>query len=445
MSVNQLYELPLDIPEVFRGFKKGDMQGIFQYAGSTTRNVLIKALKPYDIDYADLDELFSIVTDVNTLSRPASLNNGSTNRYISNMVEEVHPIITNHTQETRGQIIYQEQIMRVLREGGLDWSDVTAVRKLMTKKEGREKLEGIKGRFFKYLRSTFNNTPEECELVWSRIGDEGAYGFNIAHCVAYTLIAYYTMWLKVFHPLVFYWSNMMINAEDDGLLREFAQSGGKIFEVRFGKSMIDWSIDYERNGIRAGYTTIKGIGDKTAEKLVKLQQEHVNSDGDIDIDVSDFPAKAFNALSEIGAFNEDDSTHDYLGLNQLSCMDDILPGRTRIIDLCDHDLVTVAVRLSSFKVKSLKEYYRKNNKDYSEVRDGDKERYVNMKVYDETGELDVTISRYKLYETGYEELVEGFNGDDIYEILLEYNEGRNKAYVVTMSKLGEGGIVSDAV
>jgi len=440
MSVNQLYALPLDIPEVFRGFKKGDMQGIFQYAGSTTRNVLIKALKPYNIDDSDMDELFSVVTDVNTLSRPASLNNGSTNRYTNNIVENIHPIITMHTQETRGQIIYQEQIMRVLREGGLDWVDVAAVRKLMTKHEGREKLDGIKKRFFIFLQETFKNTPEECEIVWSRIGDEGAYGFNIAHCVAYTLIAYYTMWLKVFHPLVFYWSNMMINAEDEGLLREFAQSGGKIFEVRFGKSKSDWSIDYERNGIRAGYTTIKGIGDKTAEKLIRLQEEHTNANGDIDIDVSDFPAKAFNALTEIGAFNEDDSIHDYLGLNELSSMDTIVSGRTRIIDLCDHDIVTLAVRLSSHKVKSLKEYYKKNNKDYSEVRDGDKERYVNMKVYDETGELDVTISRYKMDEPGYYELVEGFNSQDVYEMLVEYNEGRNKAYVMNMNKVGEGDI-----
>jgi DNA polymerase-3 subunit alpha len=442
MSVNQLYALPLDNADVFKGFKKGDMQGIFQYAGSTTRNVLIKALKPYEIDDSDMAELFSVVTDVNTLSRPASLNNGSTNRYTNNIIEDIHPIITKHTKETRGQIIYQEQIMRVLREGGLDWADVTAVRKLMTKHEGREKLEGIKKRFFKFLREIFHNTPEECDIVWGRIGDEGAYGFNIAHCVAYTLIAFYTMWLKVYHPLVFYWANMMVKANDEGLLREFAQTGGKIFEVRFGKSKADWSIDYEKNGIRAGYTTIHGIGDKTAQKLVKLQEDHTDENGDIDIDVSDFPVKAYNALVETGAFNEDDSTHDYLGLGELSKMDDEVPGRTRIIDLCDHDIATLAVRLSSHKVKSLREYYKKNNKDYSEVKNGDKEKYVNMKVYDETGELDVTISRYKMSEPGYDELVSDFNGQDIYEVLVEYNESRNKAYVMTMRKAGNDDIVS---
>ena len=119
MTVNELYSLPLDIAEVFHGFKKGNMQGIFQYAGSTTRNVLIKALKSYDVSTETMPEMLSVVIDANTLSRPASLNNGSTNRYINNVIEEVHPIITKHTQETRGQIIYQEQIMRVLRDGGL--------------------------------------------------------------------------------------------------------------------------------------------------------------------------------------------------------------------------------------------------------------------------------------------------------------------------------------
>jgi hypothetical protein len=65
-----------------------------------------------------------------------------------------------------------------------------------------------------------------------------------------------------------------------------------------------------------------------------------------------------------------------------------------------------------------------------------------MKVYDETGELDVTISRYKMSEPGYDELVSDFNGQDIYEVLVEYNESRNKAYVMTMRKAGNDDIVS---
>lgn len=433
MTVEQLYNLPLDDKEVFEGFKTGDMQGIFQYSGNTTRNVCIKALRDLDMDESDLNEVFDVVTDVNTLSRPASLNNGSTNRYIACEIEEIHPWITKHTLNTRGQIIYQEQIMRVLREGGLDWADVTAVRKLMCKHEGKEKLAGIKKRFFDALIA-FGTQPEMCEVVWSRIGDEGAYGFNVAHCVAYTLIAYFTMWLKVKHPLVFYWANMMLSPEDNNMLREFAQSGGHIYEVRFGKSEAHWSIDYERNGLRAGYTTIKGIGEKTAYKLVDMQEQHRLPSGDVEIDISDFSNKIFSALQSANAFDDDAELHDYLGFNDLALAAANCPQAVKIKDVTDGDMATIVCKLSDFKIKNLRDYYKKNGKNYDEVQKGHLDTYVNMRVYDEDGEMMITLSRYKYPQ--FAEIVENFTKDKVYEILIDYSGSKDKGYVMNIMEAG---------
>lgn len=488
ITVEDLYNLPLDIREVFEGFKKGNMQGIFQYAGNTTRNVCIKSLRDTDMSQSDLEKVFDVVTDVNTLSRPASLNNGSTARYISNVIENIHPWITKHTENTRGQIIYQEQIMRVLREGGLDWSDVTTVRKLMTKHEGKEKLEGIKQRFFKNLIN-FGTPKEKCEEVWSRIGDEGAYGFNIAHCVAYTLIAYYTMWLKVFHPLVFYWSNMMVSPEDNDMLREFAQTGGHIYEVRFGMSQVHWSIDKERNGLRAGYTTIKGIGQKTAMKLVELQEKHKvavmysvcpnckneNNNNecyieefygnavfrckscnqryaefecgdyiqkhDIVIGVNDFSPKQFKLLDDANAFDDDAEIHDYLGFTDLRKAICDTCGCSLIKDVMDGDMVTIVCKVSDFKIKNLRDYYKKNGKDYSEVQQGELDTYVNMKVYDEDGEMQLTVSRYK-YPL-FKQLFKDMNHDKVYEVLLNYSGNKSKGYIMNIMEAGSSFLLSD--
>jgi DNA polymerase III alpha subunit len=433
MTVEQLYNLPLDIKEVYEGFQKGDMQGIFQYSGNTTRNVCVKALRSTSIEETSPTALFDIVTDVNTLSRPASLNNGSTNRYISNEVEEIHPWITKHTSETRGQIIYQEQIMRVLREGQLDWADVTAVRKLMCKHEGKEKLAGIKQRFFNALME-FGTKKEMCDVVWSRIGDEGAYGFNVAHCVAYTLIAYYTMWLKVKHPLVFYWANMMITPEDNNILREFAQSGGHIYEVRFGQSEIGWSIDPERNGLRAGYTTIKGIGEKTAIKLMQMQEQHRLPSGEIEIDIEEFSKKIFSALQEANAFEDDAEIHDYLGFQDLILARVDCHQAVKIKDVQDGDINTVICKLSDFKIKNLRDFYKKNGKDYNEVQKGELDTYVNMRIYDEDGEMMITLSRYKYPQ--FAEVVEGFDKEKVYEILIDYNGSRDKGYIMNISEAG---------
>lgn len=693
MTVEELYNLPLDIKDVYKGFKDAQMQGIFQFAGGTTKSVCRKALRDIEMDSNDInfDEVFDIVTDVNTLSRPASMNNGSTARYIENEVEEIHPWITKHTQATRGQIIYQEQIMKVLKEGGLSWEDIGAVRKLITKHEGAEKLEGIKNRFIDGLIK-FGTRKDICKQVWDRIGDEGAYGFNNcldgeeiiwknknqnrnytieemylimqsrenakklgnadmntkykregygktlsmcndnklrineivdirfegiqevfkvtlesgksirctrthkfptkngemkldeikigdslyvkgkaekqkhikrgrtniqnfpnkgtkgftnkvttgfrscadhsisckgnkcerceniglelhhkdcnrdnnivenyewlcischkkehysigrtvvygkgipvyeekiiniesigfkntydvemkdpnhnfinmdgivtsnSHCVAYTLIAYFTMYLKVTNPLVFYWANMMVDNENGDMLREFAQNGGKVLEVRFGSSLRDWSMDLEKNGLRAGYSALKGIGPKTADKLVELQESHRLPSGDVEIDVKDFTAKIFKTLDDNHAFDDDAEKHDFLGFNNLSEAGGEVDER-ELINEISSGVAVVLVKLSDWKVKNLREYYKKNNKDYEEVKQGHLDTYVNMKVYDESGEMALTISRYK-YPT-YKDIVAAYDKDKLYKIKLDFSDSKNKGYILDISVIGE--------
>jgi hypothetical protein len=280
-----------------------------------------------------------------------------------------------------------------------------------------------------------------CDVVWSRIGDEGAYGFNVAHCVAYTLITYYTMWLKVFHPLVFYWANMMLDSEDNDMLREFAQSGGHIYEVRFGASDIHWSIDKQKEGLRAGYTSIKGIGEKTAIKLVELQESHRQPSGDIEIDISDFSNKMFSLLQCAGAFEDDAENHDYLGFGDLTMKALQVPGRAKIKDVMDGDMSTIVCKLSDWKIKNLRDYYKKNGKDYSEVKKGELDTYVNMKVYDEDGEMMLTLSRYKY--PNYREVIEELDKNKIYEILIDYSANRDKGYIMNIQEVGERLVIDD--
>lgn len=433
IKVEDLYNLPLDNKEVFEGFKKGHMQGIFQYAGNTTRNVCMKALRDVNIGEADLQTVFDVITDVNTLSRPASMNNGSTTRYIAKTIENIHPLITKHTQTTRGQIIYQEQIMRALRDAGVEWKDVTMVRKIIQKKGKPEEMPRIKQVFINNLMKD-GTTLEIANKVWNRLGDEGAYGFNIAHCVAYTLIAYYTMWLKIFHPLVFYWANMMVSPEDNEMLREFAQTGGHVYEVRFGMSQVHWSIDETRNGLRAGYITIKGIGEKTAMKLVEMQESHRLSSGDIEIGVKDFSTKQFSLLNDANAFDDDAEIHDYLGFLDLRKVIKETPGCVSLKDIMDGDMVSIICKVSDFKVKNLREYYKKNGKDYNEVQQGELDTYVNMKVFDEDGELQLTLSRYKF--PTFKKLFEEIDKDKIYEILLNYSGSKDKGYIMNIMEAG---------
>jgi DNA polymerase-3 subunit alpha len=431
MSVKELYKLPLDIPEVLMGFKKGCMGGIFQYAGNTTKKVCMQALEEFKFDNntkENMKEIFGVITDVNTLSRPASLNNGSTARYIKHDVEVIHPIITEHTQKTRGQIIYQEQIMRALRSAGLDWSDVTAVRKLMTAHEGAEKLSGIRDRFIENLIKMFGNTEEQALYVWRRLGDEGAYGFNAPHCVSYTKIAYYTMYFKIFHKDIFYWANMVVDPSDNLLLKEYIQTGGIVYPVRFGKSKLDWSLSDGQ--LRAGYITVKGIGVKSAEKLEKLT------------DPSNIAKGIRQKLEDIHAFDEDPPKPDYLGIGTMVKSLKLVNHRVPLKKVVNSEnlLCSVGGRITELHIKSLIEFYKKDGRDWSKEKDAHKDKYVNFRMYDETEEMVCTINRYKYANPAMKLVVSEYETGDVVEIFGEWKKERGKMYIskiVNLTKMSE--------
>jgi DNA polymerase-3 subunit alpha len=425
MTVKELYDLPLNDPKVLAGFQKGNMQGIFQYSGATTKRVCVDALEHYNINADNADEVLGVVIDVNTLSRPASLGNGSTDRYIKNNHESIHPLLDEHTATTRGQIIYQEQIMKALYDGGIDWGDITAVRKIIQGKGDPNKLPIIQNKF---INNLVDRGTEEvlAAKVWSRLGDEGAYGFNFAHCVAYTMIAYYTMYFKVYHRTVFYWANLMVDCEDKALMREFeitSADGGKLLPVKFGKSEIGWSI--EGNSLRAGYTTVKGIGPKSAQKLITL--------GDNEKKIAKGVRKKLEAVD---AFSEDKANVDFLGLNEMTKRLSAVNNRTQAIDLDEKGAVKVGGKIIEIHFKSLREYYLKDGRDPETIPDPECDIYVNFRLADETSEVVCTVNRYT-YAQSYEltELLETYNDNEVIIVDGNWDKSRNKLYVNKIHKI----------
>jgi hypothetical protein len=113
----------------------------------------------------------------------------------------------------------------------------------------------------------------------------------------------------------------------------------------------------------------------------------------------------------------------------------------KLKDVMDGDMSTIVVKLSDWKVKNLRDYYKKNGKDYSEVQKGHLDTYVNMKVYDEDGEMQLTLSRYKYPQ--YKEVIEGFDKDKVYEILIDYSANKGKGYIMNIMEAGERLVIPD--
>jgi DNA polymerase-3 subunit alpha len=203
-------------------------------------------------------------------------------------LEHAHPALEWITGETKGQIIYQEQVLDIMKIiGGFDKVAVADARRIIAKKEGEQAFNRLKGAFIEGARSLAERTdypPITEEIVRATFGDcitSGAYAFNAAHSAGYGLISNATAYLKVHEPPVFYASSLSKTAEKDAertvaLLRDAAKHGVKVSKPSPRSSEASWKPvrPYSRPRIRAGFRQVEGIGPKTAQAIVEHRKEH---------------------------------------------------------------------------------------------------------------------------------------------------------------------------
>ena len=110
LKLDDMYNVDLEDPRVLQAFRDGDVTGIFQFGGGATRIV--------NNDVAP--DTFMHLADINALSRPGPLHSGSTQDYIDirhgrKKRPHLHPAVEKIAGWTNGQIIYQEQILAIVR------------------------------------------------------------------------------------------------------------------------------------------------------------------------------------------------------------------------------------------------------------------------------------------------------------------------------------------
>ena len=133
LTVEDLYAIQDDDPDTLGIFRSNDVTGIFQFEGRTTR-ILNRDICP---------DNFSQVADINALARPGPLFSGTAASYTAvkhgrEKPEHYHPIVDEITSSTYFQIVYQEQILLILKEiGGFDWVNLNDIRRIIAKKVGQ--------------------------------------------------------------------------------------------------------------------------------------------------------------------------------------------------------------------------------------------------------------------------------------------------------------------
>lgn len=300
MSIAEYYQLPLDDPAVYEAFRMGDVLGIFQFEGHATKRVL-KAVSPTK---------FMDLVDVNALSRPGGDDKAYIEAKNSGKIPDVHPAAGQHLSWTYGTIVYQEQILLILRDyGNFPVKDVNAVRKIISAKADTTVLNEYFERFAEGA-AAHGDTRENASKIWQTILSATGYAFNISHAVCYSDTAYRQMWLKVYHP-EFYLGQLMKCPDDEigkdrrrRLIVEAMQRGIEVLPPNLQESQQGWSL--KDKTLYAGFTSIKGIGVKMADNIVNWrnsQPKHRTLDWD---DLLAIPGIGPGRITTIRDFCEDD-------------------------------------------------------------------------------------------------------------------------------------------
>lgn len=263
MTLEELYSLPLTDEETIRGFRSGDVVGIFQFDGRAMRSV----------NSGVIPDNFMEVCDINALARPGPLHSGATAEYMDvkhgrKDATHYHELVDEITKHTQFQIVYQEQILKVVRElGNFSWEEAARIRKIISKKRGQQEFNQQRDKFIAGAKK-HDMGKKEADRVFSLLATAGAYAFNAAHCVSYGMLAYWTMWLKQNHPLAFYVACLRKYEDKEmELLRDARRHGIKVKKLNVNESDVTWA-DSE-GALRPGFVQVKGIGDVTAQRLVE--------------------------------------------------------------------------------------------------------------------------------------------------------------------------------
>jgi DNA polymerase-3 subunit alpha len=314
-----LKSIKLDDKKVFEMLSSGFTKGVFQAEATPYTNLLMK------MGVSNFEDLAAS----NALVRPGAMNTvgGS---YIrrkkgEEMVTYAHPIMHEFTERTYGVIIYQEQVMQAcVHLGGMSWADADKVRKIIGKKKDASEFDAYKDQFIQ--GASQHITTEDAAKLWHDFEAHAGYSFNRSHAIAYSMLSYYTAWLKCYYPLEFMFAVLKNEKDKDGrtdYLLEAKRLGIKVLLPHINESDLDFSI--QGNSIRFGLSNIKYISDNISSKITALRPfnsyedfiEKAKTKG------SGINARAIESLNMIGAAafkdnerkgTENENLYEYLGI-----------------------------------------------------------------------------------------------------------------------------------
>jgi DNA polymerase-3 subunit alpha len=222
---------------------------------------------------------FADLVAAQALFRPAMRQSGSQDAYLSRKagqekVPERHEDIMATTKDTFGILLYQEQVMEVMSRIGLDQVELESM--LDAVKASNEYSEGAAVAIAKMLprirECAHARGWSDHDVAWlaDGIGGYADYSFNKSHAVSYGAVSYYTAFMRRHHPVAF-WTGMFVAYDDSENITKYLVESrtDKVatLAAHVNRSQVTYTAEPERNAIRKGLISIKGIGPAAATEL----------------------------------------------------------------------------------------------------------------------------------------------------------------------------------
>ncbi len=260
-------KIPFDDAESIKIIAENKTMGLFQLESAGMKKA-IKLVQPSS---------FNDVAALLALFRPGPMDSIATyarRKHGQEKVQYLSPELEPILKETYGIIVYQEQIMRIVREmAGFSYGQADTFRRAISKKD-MHKLEAQKGMFIKGCLSN-GKSQALSEKVFDLIFRFANYGFNKAHAFSYAVITCQMAYLKKHFPREFY--SAILASQDPGTtkfkdtLSEVKALGLHLATPDINRSEEGFVI--EDKAIRFPLSSIKGLGGQITGAILDERRE----------------------------------------------------------------------------------------------------------------------------------------------------------------------------
>lgn len=264
-----------DDKKVLESLGTGKTDGVFQLESAGMKNFM-KELKPESLE--DVIAGISLYRPGPMDFIPAYIKGKNHTGKITYDCPQLEPILS----PTYGCIVYQEQVMQIVRDlAGYTWGRSDLVRRAMSKKKGKvmeqERQNFVYGNPKEGVPGCAANgiAPETANKIFDNMIDFAKYAFNKSHAAAYAVVSYQTAYLKYYYPVEFMAALMTSVQDNSAKVSEYIyscrQMGIEILSPDINRGEGGFSVD--GGNIRYGLSAIKSIGRPVIEGIMEERKE----------------------------------------------------------------------------------------------------------------------------------------------------------------------------